>query len=139
MQLTGTQQGYKAVARYMLAMAIHDAKAGVEDFDCPEEEPKTFLNSPWAELICNIAEIDRQDVLGLLPKDPPKPVETRGKATLFIELSPASRRFSNVVLGYQAAARIIGCDPSVVYRALKAGRTQVNGWSVRYKEQRHDR
>lgn len=138
MQLTGTQQGYKAVARYMLAMAIHDVKTGVTDFDCPEEEPKTFLNSPWAELICGIAELDPGDVRKLLPIERKPPMEIRGKATMFIELSPASRRFVNVVLGYQAAARIIGCDPSVVYRALKAGRTQVNSWSIRYKERHYD-
>jgi len=135
MQLTGTQRGYKAVARYMLAMAIHDAKTGVKDFDCPEEEPKVFLNSPWAELICSIAELDPAEVRKLLPKERKKPVGIQGKATIFIEIQPASRRFTNVVLGYTAAAKIIGCDPSVVYRALKEGRTQVNNWSIKYKEQ----
>lgn len=130
------EQGYKAIAKLMIARAICDAKSGFRNYDCPEEEPEKFFETEWANLICMLAGLDIDVARSLLPKKS-KPLS---RIPIYIELSTQSGRYKNVVIGYQAASKIIGCDPTTVYRALKAGRTQILGWRVLWKkEHRYDR
>ncbi len=133
MNLTPEQQGVKNIARYMLAIAIMDAKKGFHDYECPEQEPEHFLSSSWGETICDIAQLEPDYVRSLMPPDlrSPRPASP----IRLIEVATASGRHRNVVASCHAAAQVARCTPVEIYRALRTGRTRLSsGWNVRYKE-----
>lgn len=128
MRVIGPHAGYKAMARCVLALAVKDAKSGYLDYEGPEEDPRVFMTSSWFEDLCSLGNLAPAMVSSMIRET------DQGKAPIkriYLEISPASRRFTNVVGSHRTAASIIGCEPIDVWRAITSGKGSVNGWSVR--------